>query len=146
MAGARTKCDYILNHCLYFTANSLARLITRMAEEEFSVTGISPSHAYLMMLVNQNPGITQNELAQKLALAPSTVTRFVDALAQGGYLARKVEGRESHLYATDRGLQLQDKIDAAWQALYQRYTAILGQEQSAKLAEMIDEATRKLEA
>ena len=70
-----TKSNTILHNCLYFTANSLARVITRMAEEEFRATGLSPSHAFLVMLVNDKPGIGQKELCEQLYLAPSTVTR-----------------------------------------------------------------------
>ncbi|MEE8416834.1 MAG: MarR family transcriptional regulator [Desulfobacterales bacterium] len=73
-----TECKSILHNCLYFTSNSLSRVITRMAEEEFRRTGLSPSHAFLMMLVNDNPGIGQKELCEQLHLAPSTVTRFID--------------------------------------------------------------------
>lgn len=73
-----TECKSILHNCLYFTSNSLSRVITRMAEEEFRRTGLSPSHAFLMMLVNDNPGIGQKELREQLHLAPSTVTRFID--------------------------------------------------------------------
>ena len=75
-----TKSKSILHNCLYFTANSLSRVITRMADDEFRRTGLSPSHAFLMMLVNDNPGIGQKELCEQLHLAPSTVTRFIDAL------------------------------------------------------------------
>ena len=69
-----------LHNCLYFTANSLARRITAMAEEAFGKVGLSPSHAFLVMLVNEQPGISQKELSRALNLAPSTVTRFVDSL------------------------------------------------------------------
>jgi DNA-binding MarR family transcriptional regulator len=90
---AEKKSNTILHNCLYFTANSLARVITRMADEEFRRTGLSPSHAFLMMLVNDTPGIAQKELAESLQLAPSTVTRFIDSLVHKGYLTREVEGK-----------------------------------------------------
>jgi len=37
-----------------------------MAAEEFDPTGLSPSHAFLMMLVNDNPGAGQKELCEQL--------------------------------------------------------------------------------
>jgi DNA-binding MarR family transcriptional regulator len=135
----------LLDYCLYFTANALARAITHMAEEEFNVTGISPSHAFLVMRVNENPGLTQKDLSDQLKLAPSTVTRFIDDLERKGYLERMVEGKISRIKLTDTGHQLQSKIDAAWHALYDRYCQVLGVEESYQLSQMIKSAVHKLE-
>ena len=134
----------ILHHCLYFTANSLARVITRMAEEEFRRTGLSPSHAFLMMLVIETPGIGQKELCEQLQLAPSTVTRFIDTLAYKGYLTRRMEGKSSSVFPTEQGVNLSDAIADAWERLHQRYAKVLGLEQGDALAAMIDEAGIKL--
>lgn len=139
-----TKSQTILHHCLYFTANSLARVITRMAEEEFRKTGLSPSHAFLMMLATDHPGIGQSELCERLHLAPSTVTRFIDALVHKGYLIRKAEGKASMVHATPAGEALRAPIDAAWSALHQRYAKVLGLKEGDELTALIDEAGQKL--
>ncbi len=135
----------ILGNCLYFTANSLSRIITRMAEEEFSITGISPSHAFLMLLVNANPGIGPTELANELHLAPSTVTRLVDKLAGKGLLERRADGKTIGVYPTEAGEQVQETIYQAWHRLFERYSAKLGETYSQELTQMIDEASQRLE-
>lgn len=135
----------IFHHCLYFTANALCRTITRMAEETFAATGLSPSYAFLMMLVHERPGIVQKELAEALHLAPSTVTRFINKLERQGYLERQVEGRTAKIYPTEAGQQLKAKIDAAWKELYEAYTGVLGEAYSKQLTQMIDEASQQLE-
>ncbi len=139
-----TKCKSILHNCLYFTANSLARVITRMAEEEFRRTGLSPSHAFLMMLVNDNPGIGQKELCEQLHLAPSTVTRFIDTLVYKGYLTRQTDGKASKVYATKEGENLRNPIEEAWKSLHQRYAKVLGLKKGDELTAMIDDASNKL--
>lgn len=139
-----TKSEDILHNCLFFAANSLARVITRMAEEEFRRTGLSPSHAYLMMLVNDNPGIGQTELCARLQLAPSTVTRFVDTLMYKGFMTRQSEGKISKVYATKEGRNLRKPIEAAWKNLHQRYGKVLGLRQGDDLTAMIDAASSKL--
>jgi DNA-binding MarR family transcriptional regulator len=141
-----TKDSALLHHCLYFTANSLARVITRMAEEEFRRTGLSPSHAFLLMLVNDHPGIGQKELCEALQLAPSTVTRFIDALVHRGYLTRRPEGKASRVYATPEGKGLKGIIEDAWKSLHQRYARVLGLSEGDRLAVMIDEASSRLSA
>ena len=139
-----TKSKSILHNCLYFTANSLARLITRMAEEEFRKTGLSPSYAFLMMLVTDNPGIGQKELCEKLHLAPSTVTRFIDTLVYRRYLTRQSEGKASNVYPTETGEKLRKPIDEAWKNLHQRYASVLGLKEGDELTAMIDTASEKL--
>ncbi|ACL05563.1 transcriptional regulator, MarR family [Desulfatibacillum aliphaticivorans] len=134
----------ILNDCLYFTANALARVITRMAEEEFRKTGLSPSHAFLMMLVNDNPGIGQKELCEHLQLAPSTVTRFVDAMANKGFLSRQSEGKASRVFPTPTGEDLHQPIMDAWKGLHERYSRVLGRKEGDGLTVMIDAAYDKL--
>ena len=139
-----TKSRTILHNCLYFTANSLARAISRMADEEFRRTGLSPSHAFLMMLVADHPGIGQTELCERLHLAPSTVTRFIDALVHKGYLTRRTEGKVSRVYATQSGEALRSSIEEAWSALHRRYAKVLGLKHGDELTALIDRAGRKL--
>ena len=134
----------LLHCCLYFTANTLARVITVMAEEEFRTTGISPTHAFLVMLVNGQPGITPKELSGKLHLAPSTVTRLVDLVEARGLVRRESEGRTMLVYPTDSGKKLQAAILQSWESLHTRYSRALGQKQGDRLTQMLDEAAKKL--
>jgi DNA-binding MarR family transcriptional regulator len=115
-----------------------------MAEEEFRFTGLSPSHAFLMILVNENPGIGQKELCKQLHLAPSTITRFIDILTYKGYVSRESEGKISKIYPTDEGKNLQKLIIASWKSLHQRYSKIIGLEEGNNLAHIIDETNHKL--
>ena len=139
-----TKSKSILHNCLFFTANSLARVITRMAEEEFRLIGLSPSHAFLMMLVNDNPGIGQKELGEQLHLAPSTVTRFIDTLTYKGFLTRQTDGKATKVFATRDGAKLRKPIEDAWKNLHQRYARVLGLNEGDRLTSMIDDASRRL--
>lgn len=135
----------ILDNCLYFTVNKLSRAITRMAEDSFKKTGLSPTHAFLLMLVNNKPGISQSELAEQLHMMPSTITRFIDKLVMKGLIERKAEGKRSFIYPTETGENTQQDIRAAWKDLYQSYSAILGEDAGKELTKLIREAGNTLE-
>ncbi|WP_421903565.1 MarR family winged helix-turn-helix transcriptional regulator [Maridesulfovibrio sp.] len=136
--------DYLSN-CLFFTVNTLSRVVGRLADEAFAETGISPAHAFLMMLVNEQPGIIQKDLTAALHLAPSTVTRFVDSLQKKGFVERKTEGKLSRVYPTEAGEALRESIAEGWKNLYLRYSEILGEEEGKLLTSSVFEAGRKLE-
>lgn len=134
-----------LDCCLFYTANSLARDITRMGEEEFASIGMTPSYAFLMLLAIDAPGISQKEISVGMNMAPSTVSRFVDALVKRKLLQKDVQGRITYIHPTEKGIQLHDSIREVWSNLYERYSAILGKENGDKLTSLCLEASRKLQ-
>lgn len=134
-----------LHNCLYFTANSLARNIGKMADTAFKDTGLSPSHAFMMMLINDQPGMTLKELGEHLHLAPSTLSRFADKLVYKGYIERDQEGKSVRIYPTTDGKALAKPIEAAWKTLFEDYSAILGKDEGIELTKVIDVANKRLE-
>lgn len=137
--------DGFLYNCLFFTANRLSRAITKIAEEEFASTGLSPMYGYLILLVNGTPGITQKELAEKLSVAPSTLTRFIDKLEVRQLAERKVQGKTVLVFPTVKGRELEDTIRLASKKLKESYSAILGLEESTKLSAEILASGERLE-
>ncbi|WP_430814772.1 MarR family winged helix-turn-helix transcriptional regulator [Carboxylicivirga sp. RSCT41] len=127
--------------CLYFTANSLTRHINEMADGAFRTTGLSPSYAHLLLLVIDNPGLTQNELSGRMNLKPSTLTRFFDKLVKKDLVERLQKGREVNIYATNKGKESKILIDKALNQLYKNYCDVLGEEFAVKLTAGIYKAT-----
>lgn len=140
-----TKCNDILCNCLYFASNKLNRIINRMAEEEFLKTGLSPSHAFALMTINYESGLSQNEISKKLNIKPSTTSRFIDKLESKGLVTREVKGKLSYLYPTDEGRKLQEEIEKCWKNLHRRYSDILGEKQGAEITALVYNAANELE-
>ena len=131
--------------CLYFTANSFARIMTTLAEDEFKKTGLSPNYAFLVMLVCETPGITQKEISEYLQLTPSTITRFVDKLETKGLVKRTIEGKAVLLEPTAAGREALVEIQASWERLYHRYSKVLGYEKGRALTSLVGNAALNLE-
>ncbi|MBK9737623.1 MAG: winged helix-turn-helix transcriptional regulator [Saprospiraceae bacterium] len=130
--------------CLYFSTNALSRIMTKMADEEFTITGLSSSYAFLLMVVNNKPGVQPKEIGQQMQLTPSTITRLIEKLEQKKLVERKTNGRTTEVYPTDKGLQLEPKIKEAWMNLFHRYTELLGKEEGEKLTSNIYDAVKIL--
>lgn len=134
-----------LQKCLFFNANRLSRVITRIAEEEFAITGLTPMYGYLLRLVNGSPGVSQKDLAEKLFIAPSTVTRFVDKLEGKRLVERKVSGKTVLVYPTAKSKGLEETIRKASKSFERRYQEILGVPQSELLSQNMIQASQRLE-
>ncbi|MGE4298559.1 MAG: MarR family winged helix-turn-helix transcriptional regulator [Desulfovibrionaceae bacterium] len=135
----------LLHRCLYFTANTLARTVSRMADEAFGRLGLSPSQAFLLMLTIETPGISQKELSGLLHLAPSTISRFTDALLARGLATKQAHGKTARVFPTPEGNKLLTPIHDAWKALYTQYSTLLGVEEGERLTRTIDVANALLE-
>ena len=132
--------------CLFYTANAFARRITRMAEVEFLPTGLAPSSGFILMTVNDQPGISAGELARIMQLQPSTVTRLADRLEEEGFITRRSHRRFIHIYPTKKSSSLKAGLKTAWKSLFEHYGKLLGAEESLQLAAMLTSASDALEA
>ncbi len=139
------RCEDTLCTCLYFASNKLNRLISKMADEEFSKIGLSTPHAFALMSINTEPGLSQNELSNILNIKPSTTSRFIDKLEIKGLATRKAKGKLSYIYPTEKGENLTEEIEECWQNLYDRYSKILGEKEGIELTASIYGAANELE-
>ncbi|UPM53354.1 MarR family winged helix-turn-helix transcriptional regulator [Gottfriedia acidiceleris] len=138
--------EQYFSNCLYFTANHLARLMNKMAEEEFAPLGISPTYAFLLMAVYEQPSITQTDLSNILHIAPSTTTRFVEKLEVKKLVERKSEGKLTLVNLTDKGIAIQEDIKICWKNLYKRYVEILGEDLAKQITSHTFQAAIQIES
>lgn len=131
--------------CLYFTANALARKIEKLAAGIYQKIDLSPSHAYLLMLVIDEPGIQPTVIAQHLQLQPSTVTRLIEKLEDRKLLVRITEGKLTNVYPTPKGKEMQPVLKECVQEFHHQYTVILGKEESNRMVQNISRLADKLE-
>jgi DNA-binding MarR family transcriptional regulator len=131
--------------CLYFTTNALARKVEKLALESWKPVGLSPSHAYLLLAVLDEPGVQPTQLAAQLQLQPSTITRLIEKLEGVKLVVRTTEGRLTNVYPTRKAKELQPKMQDCLEHFYRRCSAVFSKEESGKLVQTISSAADKLE-
>lgn len=120
---------------MYFVSAAFARKMERLAEESWKEVDLSPSLAYLLMLVIEEPGSQPTYLGKQLQLKPSTVTRLVEKLEQRKLLIRTTEGKITNVYPTPKGRELHPKLKICLGDFISSYHDLISKEESGKLLE-----------
>ena len=129
---------------MYFVSNALARRVEKLANESWKKVNLSPSHAYLLMLVIRDPGIQPTALSEELQLQPSTITRLIEKLEEKKLLMRTTEGKMTNVFPTAKGKDLLPKLKQCVTEFYESYSNILGKEESSKLVQNMNRVADKL--
>lgn len=133
--------------CIYFNTNALVRQINKIWDEAFKPFGLSPSHAYVLRVVLEQPGISMKRLSEELELAPSTVTRFVDSLITKKLLKRETDDddkRGAKIYPTSAALKIQKSLEKTGKALYTQMNKVIGKDTFSQLISDIRDIREKL--
>lgn len=131
--------------CLYFTSAALARKVEKMAMEIWKKLDLSPSHAYLLAAVLEEPGIQPTALAEHLQLQPSTITRLVEKLEEKRLVVRTAEGKITNIYPTPKAKELQPKIANGMKEFSDKCAALFGTEKNADLVQAMADFADKLD-
>ncbi len=137
-----TESKYSL--CLYFASSAFARKIEKLANKSWKKLGLSPSHAYLLMLVIEEPGIQPTGLVGQLQLTPSTITRLIEKLEEKKLVIRTTEGKITNVYPTPKAKNLLPELKDCMDHFYQCYSTILGKEESTKMVQQLTKLVDKL--
>lgn len=129
--------DDYFDGCLYFSVSRLQRHINKMAEQAFEDTGLAPSHAFLLMALDEKDAVSAGELSDVMGMAPSTITRFVDKLSKLGLCHRRIEGRISYASISPQGQALMPAIRDGWKHLFEAYNREFGEDTADQLNKTI---------
>ena len=132
--------------CLYFTANAFARMVEKMAIESWKPVNLSPSHAYLLMMVMDEPGAQPGNISNHLQLSPSTVTRLMDKLEEKKLLVRTTEGKQTNVYPTPKAKALLPDLKKCLEHFFKTCNDVLGKETSSSMVSSLNLVADKLKA
>ena len=101
--------------------------MNKVAEEAFNKMDICPTHGFLMVLLQEDEeGLSVNKISETLTIAPSTVTRFVDKLVSKGYVERIKTGKQSFTKMTKEGKKIMPEVYACWGEIFKKVQSMAG--------------------
>ena len=106
-------------------------------ENQLEPLGLTTRHGWFLREVGQNPGISQEQLSQKLCLNKSNVARQSAAMEEEGYILRKPCGKDKRvlrLYLTEKAQALLPEI----QRITDRWEQLLTRELTESEAQLLN--------
>lgn len=132
--------------------NLVSRSAEVFREEELKDCGIRGCQSKYLLVIAQNPGVSQEEISRMLFVNKSNVARQIGMLAEGGFVEKVENDRDRRavlLYPTQKLLNVLPKIRevlAKWRALVTEGFTEEEREQLSRLSEkMVENARRYME-
>ena len=88
---------------MHSASNSFSREITRHFDSYFEEYDLATSYVELLLILYEQDELSQNDLADEMKLAPSTITRFVNKLVKKGFVQKKKVGRTAVITLSKKG-------------------------------------------
>jgi DNA-binding MarR family transcriptional regulator len=122
------KVRQMARECIAVRVRLLNRLITGVCDTGLRPFGVRVAQVNILVVVAHDGPITPNEVARRLVMDKSTLSRDAEKLIANGWLNRTDgdDGRSHTLRITTEGLDLLDRIHPVWAAGQKKMAAILG--------------------
>jgi DNA-binding MarR family transcriptional regulator len=123
----------------FLVAQVGAHAAARFAERLLALD-LGPSHAGILRMLGASPGISQQALAERLAIFPSRLVALVDGLAERGLVERRDDPGDRRAYAlhlTARGRRQLQAIGRLAREHQDALCAALGAAEREQLASLL---------
>ena len=137
--------DSRYGRCIYFASNALARKTEKLASSIWKRVDLSPSHAYLLMIVLDEPGVQPGALSSELHLTPSTITRLIEKLETRKLVVRTTEGKSTSVYPTAKSREMKPLLQDCVDEFYQSCVGLLGKDECGRFVNSMNKIADKLE-
>jgi len=127
--------DLIAGECLAVRTRLLNRTITGIYDDALRPHGLTVGQLNVLVLVAKRGPLTAGDIAKRLNMEKSTVSRNVRLMRKNGWLDVEAEGpgRGRQLALTARGEALVEESVPAWKEAQTRAKAMLGQRGAASI-------------
>jgi DNA-binding MarR family transcriptional regulator len=121
--------DLIASECLAVRIRLLSRTITGIYDQALRPLGLTTGQLNILVVVAMLGPVAPGEVARKLNMEKSTVSRNTERMHRNGWLTAAVDdsGRTQTLTLAPKGRQMLKKSLPLWSDAQSRATALLGQ-------------------
>lgn len=112
---------------MHAITNSFSREISQHFDSYFEEYNLATSYIELILLVQEEGKVTQKELADRMNLAPSTITRFVQKLEKTGFVEKSKDGRIATIKLTISAESVAENMRQSYEQAVQDLKEKLGE-------------------
>jgi DNA-binding MarR family transcriptional regulator len=129
---------------MHSASNSFSREITRHFDSYFEEYDLATSYVELLLILYDQDELSQNDLAEEMKLAPSTITRFVNKLVKKGLVQKNKVGRTAVITLSKKGEDQLPTLKRAFDSAVRDLKGILGDKYVHTTKELLLHGTRLL--
>ena len=120
--------DVIAGQCLAVRVRMLNRTITNVYDEALRPLGLTAGQLNILVVVTRRGPISPGEVARRLNMEKSTVSRNIERMRKNGWLTVTAgeSGRKQQLELTRKGKTLLENSLPVWEEAQTRAKAVLG--------------------
>lgn len=111
---------------MHAITNSISREITGFYDAYFKEDKLATSYVELLLLIEDYDKISQKAIAQKMNLAPSTITRFINKLIKKRLVSKMMDGRISYVELSETGKKEVPKLRKKYEQAEEDLKELLG--------------------
>ncbi len=132
--------------CTHFKLRQLTRLVSQQCETHFADSGLKTTQYALLSHVDKLGPLQPGELARRMDLDASTLTRNLQPLLAGGWIEMLPgeNARSRLVQATPAGRAKRAQMKAHWKRAQLSINASLGDERVKRLHALLDECLELL--
>ena len=124
----------------------ITRVSVQYRTDAFGPMGLKACHGSYLQEICARPGISQEQLAERICINKSNVARQAAVLEEGGFIARRpcdTDRRIMRLFPTDKTLQLLPEINRIMDSWQEQLTQDLSRDEQALLEIMLLKMRRR---
>ena len=137
-----------MKHHLMGNINTISRCATLYRDAQLEGKGLTGWQAPYLPEICGSPGITQDQLALRLHVNRSNVTRQLTMLEENGYVLRRrseSDRRTVEVYPTEKAQQMLPVVQEAFRSWREKLFRGLGGEEREQLEELLERLARRAE-